>query len=240
MREIVKMFDKGNVCVTGLRGCGKDMLMANVVCRRKMPYVSNVVYDLQHHIPFVPFRFNAGQNTYDEFIKGDVYRYVYPYADGTDVYISDVGVYFPSQYCNELNKKYGYFSTFMALSRHLGECNVHINVQNLNRAWDKLREQSDLYITCNWCKVFKGIVVQMVTLYDKYQSCVDRVPPYSVPRPIIGSPERIQMWKLHKQNYDCTYGKVRRRLLIYRNLSKYNTRIFKEVLANGKIKEIRH
>lgn len=38
LRKIIKLFDKGNVMVCGLRGDGKDMLMSNVVQRRKKPY----------------------------------------------------------------------------------------------------------------------------------------------------------------------------------------------------------
>lgn len=67
--------------------------------------------------------------------------YEYPYPDGTDIYIADAGIYFPSQFCNELNRDYKYFPTFMALTRHLGEANVHFNVQNLNRVWDKIRSK---------------------------------------------------------------------------------------------------
>lgn len=235
MRKIIRLFEDGNVCVTGLRGRGKDMLMANVVVRRNKPYVSNTVYSPKDHIHFVPDDFACGRNTYNNFIKGDVNYYEYPFADGTDIYIGDMGVYFPSQYCNELNKAYGYFATFMALSRQLGECNVHFNVQNLNRAWDKIREQSDMYIMCNWCKVLFGkLVLQKVTVYEKYQSCVDRVPPYRIPCPWLNS-DRIQRWQMDKQHYMCTYGRIKPRILIYWNKSNYDTRIFKEVLARGKV-----
>ena len=43
-RKIVKMFKKGNVCITGLRGTGKDVLMGNVINRVKYPYISNLDY----------------------------------------------------------------------------------------------------------------------------------------------------------------------------------------------------
>lgn len=237
MRKIIKLFKNGNVCVTGLRGRGKDMLMANVVVRRKLPYVSNTRYDDVLHIPFIPKEFDCGLNTYKNFIDGDVRKYVFPYGDGTDIYIGDMGIYFPAQYCNELNRSYSYFSTFMALSRQLGECNVHFNVQNLNRAWDKIREQSDHYIYCNWCKVLFGkLVIQKVTIYEKYQSCVDRVPPYRIPPPIL-NPDRALSWQLDKQRYECNYGLINPRILVYINKSNYDTRVFKEVLENGKIEK---
>ena len=132
MKKIIKLFEAGNVSVCGLRGRGKDMLFSNVAVRRKLPYVCNTNYGGEH-IPFNPLDYDCGGNTYENFLTGKVFYYKYPHCDGTDVYISDAGVYFPSQYNGELNKRYGYISTFMALSRHLGECNVHFNAQNLNR-----------------------------------------------------------------------------------------------------------
>lgn len=229
---IIRMFEDGNVAVVGLRGRGKDMLIANVVMRRKIPYVSNVDYGGIHY-PFVPFDFDCGSNTYKNFISGNVNPYVFPFPDGTDVYISDAGVYFPAQYCNELNRDYGYFASFMALSRHLGQCNVHFNVQNLNRCWDKIREQCDHYILCNDCKVIFGFVFQQVTIYEKYQSAVDRVPVFPVRRPIL-NPTRIQNWELARANYLISHGVIKRKFLIYRNRSNYDTRIFKRILGGDK------
>lgn len=228
-RSIVKMFDKGNVCVCGLRGDGKDMLMSNVVVRRKKPYVSNVDYGGEYR-PFNPLDYDT-KNTYKNFIEGKLNPYVYPHPDGTDIYISDGGVYFPAQNCSELNKYYGGFTTFMALSRHLGACNVHANAQNLNRLWDKIREQSDLYIFCNGCIVLFGkITIQIVTLYEIMDSCIKRVPPFSMKRPIMNK-DRIQRYEIAREQYRCTHGKVDRRLLIYWHKSNYDTRIFKTILA---------
>lgn len=242
-RTIVKLFDRGNVCVTGLRGDGKDMLTSNVVVRRRLPYVSNVNYDGRRskrakrysiHFPFNPMDYDT-KNTYKEFINGNVQPYKFPFPDGTDIYISDAGVYFPSQYCSELNKQYGGLVSFMALSRHLGQCNVHINVQNLNRCWDKIREQSDLYVRCDWCKVFFGrIVLQKVTLYESYDSCVKRVPPFRMKAPLLNA-DRIQQYEIAKTNFMTNYGKIRSGILLYVNKSKYDTRIFKTILTKEEI-----
>lgn len=232
MKKIIKLFESGNVCVCGLRGRGKDMLFGNVIIRRGLPYVSNVDYG-GNHIDFNPLDYDCGGNTYDNFISGNLKRYVYPHADGTDIYVSDGGIIYPAQYCNELNRKYGFLSTFLALSRQLGECNFHINVQNLNRVWDKIREQSDIYICCNWCKVlFKGkFVVQRVTLYEKYQSAVDRVPPYRPPRVRMNADRKMNI-SLEKQRYRVSYGDIKVRTLFYRNRSTYDTRMFKWLLES--------
>lgn len=234
-KKIIRMFEDGNVCVTGLRGRGKDMLMSNVVVRRKKPYVSNVDYKGKkaRFKRFYPLDYDT-KNSYKDFIDGKLKPYQYPHEDGTDIYISDAGVYFPSQYCSELNKQFGGLVSFMALSRQLGLCNVHINVQNLNRCWDKIREQSDMYIQCNKCIVFCGFVLQLVTIYENHDSCVARVPPFNMKRPFMNK-DRVQQWELAYQKYQCSYGKVQRRILFYRNKSKYDTRIFKTMLSEAEI-----
>ena len=231
MRKIIKLFEEGNVSVCGLRGKGKDMLMANVVIRRDKPYVSNTDYGGKF-IRFDPELLNC-KNTWRNFMAGKLNHYEYPYDDGVDIYLGDGGVYMPSQYQGELCKLYGHIPVFMALSRHLGDCNVHYNVQNLNRMWDKVREQSDLYIRCIWCKVLFGRwVIQKVMLYEKYESAVNRVPVFRLRRPLL-NPDRLQMWEIQKSNYDIAHGSVKSRILIYRNKSNYNTRVFKEMLENA-------
>ena len=229
MRKIIKLFQSGNVLVFGLRGRGKDLLMSNVVIRRALPYVCNTDYG-GDHISLNMKDFDCGLNTYDNFLNGNIKPYSYPFEDGTDIYISDAGIYFPAQYCNELNKKYGYFSTFMALSRHLGEANIHVNVQNLNRVYDKLREQSDIYICCNWAKIFfKKWVVQRVTIYENYDSAVSRVPPFRAPS-VRMSADRSFNLQMAKLNYRISHGEIKSRILIYKNKSTYDTRIFKKML----------
>lgn len=231
MRKIIKLFKKGNVSVCGLKGAGKDMLFANVVMRRKKPYISNTDYGGEF-IKFDPDQLNP-KNTWRNFMTRKLNRYVYPFEDGIDFYIADGGVYMPSQYQGELCKEYSHIPVFMALSRHLGDANVHYNVQNLNRMWDKIREQSDTYIRCIWCKVFfKKIVLQKVIIYEKYESAVNRVPPFRLRRPLI-NPDRLQQWEIQNANYEIAHGKVKPRILIYRNRSTYNTRIFKEMLENA-------
>lgn len=237
LKKIIKYFEQGNVCVVGLRGTGKDMIMGNVIERRKAPYISNTDYkcDNSTYNRFELEKLDCGKNTYVNFLDDDLKKYEFPYKLGTDIYIADGGIYFPSQYCNELNRKYPYFPVFMALSRHVGNNNVHFNVQNLNRVWDKIREQSDTYIMCRRCIVLFGkIVIQQVRIYEKYQSCVDRVPPFRMKKPLFNKEARAQI-DIAKQKYDCNYGEVKSGLLVYINKTDYDTHIFRKGLKNGKM-----
>lgn len=235
LKKIIKMYERSSVSVCGMKGRGKDMLTANVVARRKKPYISNIDYGGN----FIPFDYKdiALGSTYKDLISGNVKPYIFPYNDGTDIYLSDCGIYFPSQYCNELNRDFKDLPTFIALSRQLGLCSVNTNCQNLNRVWDKIREMSDAYIYCNWCKVLFGkLVIQKVTIYDKYESALNRV-----------KPNRIKIYPWDIANYDVrtrkqmyidtfanNHGDVKSKLLIYINKSNYDTRHFKGVFSNEK------
>ena len=232
-KKVVKMFEKGNVCVTGLRGTGKDLLMSNVVVRRDLPYVSNIDYG-GFYAPLRLSLINLGENTYKDFINGTVKHYEFPYPKGSDIYVSDAGVYFPSQYCNELNRDFKYVPGYLALCRQVSHNNFHINVQNLNRAWDKIREQSDTYIMCRGCLYipFVKIVIQLITVYDKYESCVNRVKPCRVRSPFLNAQARSTV-DVYRDNFFNTHGSVKNRILIYRNKSSYDTYHFEKLLKEG-------
>lgn len=236
---IVRLFKTHSVLVCGMKGRGKDMLCANVAMRRKEPYVSNTYYGGGNAVDggcwfeFDPKAIDLGGNTYKDFIQHTVKKYEFPYPDGTDFYIADIGVYFPSQYCNELNRDYKNLPLFMALSRHVGNSAVHANCQSINRIWDKVREMSDCFLICNFCKVLFGkIVFQKVTEYELYDSALKRVPPFRLRKPLFNQ-NRIFQWRMMKENYMISHGIIKSHILIYWNKSNYNTRIFKEVLSNG-------
>lgn len=206
------------------------MLTANVIARRKATYYSNVDYNAPKTV-YKPIEFEALQlshNTCFDIVRGKIKPYTCPIEDGADVYISDVGVYFPSQLCNELNKAYPSMPLYLALSRHLHDGSVHYNCQNYGRIWDKMREQSDTYIMCEWCKVVWGWVIQSVIIYDRADACQARIKPCRVSTPMFGNGKTDV--RIYKDQFYNQHGKVDRHLLIYRNKSKYDTRIFREIL----------
>lgn len=236
-KKIIKLFENNCVSVFGMKGRGKDLLMSNVVWRRNLPYVCNIDYGKERY-PFEYESINCGENTYDNFLSGDVFKYVFPYPDGTDVYISDAGIYFPAQYCNELNKKYPSLSVYQAICRHVGNSRFHVNSQALGRVWDKIREQSDIYIHCRRCIYLGGLVLQWVTIYDNYQSALERRKPLRLSIPLMASSEAKMNTRIALDQYEAAHGLIRNRFLIYRNKSSYNTRQFKEILENGREVEL--
>lgn len=237
IRYVKRLFKSGNVCVTGLRGTGKDLIFGNVIHSRKdEPYVSNLDYGGEYH-EFNYKDIDLGGNTYDSMLSAPLY-YEYPFAPGTDVYISDVGCYFPAQYCNELNKKYSSIPYYLALCRQVSHNNVHINVQNLNRAWDKIREQSDLYLRCVRCFYLFGLVIQEVIVYDQYEACVHRVKPCRIKMPLISLNQGdLLQRQMYIDNFENSHGSVKRVWLIYINRSEHDTYYFEKLLKEGKKKD---
>ncbi len=232
--------------------------MSNVCARRSVPYVSNLDYTGEKmssinifqkflfwykNKSFTPqklyqeldfSKIDLGGSTYLDLINGTQKYYEFPYIKGSDIYISDAGIYFPSQYCNELNKQFKHLPMYFALSRQVSHNNVHINVQNLNRAWDKIREQSDIYIRCRACKVLFGkLVIQRITIYDKYQSCLDRVEPCRISVPLLAKREVKQNAELYLDKFRNSYGTIKNRMLIYINKSSYDTYYFEKLFLKG-------
>lgn len=235
MKKIIKLFKNHSVSVSGVKGSGKDMLFSNIVARRKQYYISNADYKCRKSSYIkLDFRKLKSGNTYKNFLDNAVKEYVYPYPDGTDIYISDCGIYFPCQYNEKLNREYEDIITFVALSRQLGNARIHTNAQAINRVWDKLREQSDIYIVCQSCKVIFGIVFQRIRIYERYESAEKNVPPLRVNVPLLSKGETRAQYQAIKTNFEIAYGKIKSRLLIYRNKSKYDTRLFKSILEGEK------
>lgn len=230
---VVDLYKRHSVACTGMKGAGKDMLTANVVARRNLPYASNVSYGYKH----IPLDFTdmcIGSKWFN-LLHDNVAKYECPFPEYCDIYISDAGIYLPSQYCNELNKVLPDVPTFVAVQRHLNNGKTHYNTQNLNRVWDKIREMCDVYIYSEWCKVLFGkLVIQSIIVYDKAESCQSRVKPCRVTRRgLIPDKEVDAHIDIYRDQFYNQHGTVERRFLVYINKSKYDTRHFKKVFGGS-------
>lgn len=229
-KKLIKAFKSGNVMVSGLRGRGKDMIFCYVINKRKENYISNVEYSNPNkkykRFEFSKKVWDLGGNSYKQIMSGNIKPYNYPYPDGIDYYISDAGVYFPAQSHKELDKENSGVPVFMALSRHLGDCNIHANAQRQNRVWDKIREQSDIYIVMTGTKViFKKILFMKWTEYAHEESAEKQIK-----KPHFGIGKRARE---AKASYEASHGEIKKRWLIGILPYNYDSRRFKKIIENG-------
>ena len=68
IKKLVRLFESGNVDVTGEKGAGKDVMFGNVLSRIHRPYISNLDYTCdKRFIPLDLSKFDCGGNIYDDF-----------------------------------------------------------------------------------------------------------------------------------------------------------------------------
>lgn len=230
-RAFVRNFTRGNVLVSGMKGRGKDMAFCIVVNTRKRNYISNIQYSSPkkkyQRFDFEPKVWALAGNTYQDLVDNNVKTFSYPYPDKIDYYISDAGLYFPAQYQNELIRRYKGAPLFQALSRHLGDCCVHCNSQNQLRVWDKIREQSDIYIVMRRCFVFPKTKFAYISAY-RYSLEESAEKQIKLPRFGLGKKAREA-----RNAFFVSHGEIKRYGFFFRIPYKYDSRRFKKILENN-------
>ena len=169
-----RQFAKQNVIVTGKKGTGKDVLFSAIINKRKKLAYSNINYGKYTIVKPISY-LNTLPNTYENLLENRIQIIEKNIQEKTDYYLSDGGIYLPSQYDIALckNENYKSLPIFYTLSRHLGDMNVHVNVQNINRLWIKLREHADYYINCKGC-LNLGFWLYLKTIhYENYDDCLN-------------------------------------------------------------------
>jgi hypothetical protein len=122
-RWLLNAFDNYDCAVYGLRGAGKDVIMAHVINLRGTKHYSNIFYNGQTEVRDLK-DLNVGGNEYPDFINGTVHKFEPNFDEGYHFFISDAGVYLGSQYNKELNQNYGELPIHIALRRHLYNSHV--------------------------------------------------------------------------------------------------------------------
>lgn len=228
-RFILRAFERGSVIVTGHKRRGKDMLFSYVVNKRNKPCLSNMKYSEKTTIADIR-ELNIDPNDYTKFINGKVQQIEKREEwEGQDYYLGDGGIYLPSQHQADLVKQYPTLPLFYAISKQLYDMNIHVNVQNLGRLWDKLREQADYYIDCKSCiRIFGRLFRLKCTFYDRYESALQRLEPFGVKRGLLGKDKRQLALK---QQYDATNGTIKKMTIYFRIAKKhYDTREFHQIV----------
>lgn len=225
LKFMADIYERGNVIQFGKKGTGKDLCFNAVINYRNKLCYSNIQYNKE----LVQIRsikeFSVEPNTFINMLEQDIKIIPKHIRERTDMYISDGGIYLPSQYSQQLIKLYPSLPIFYAVSRHLGNMNIHINTQYLGRVWDKLREQADGYFkSCRTYKTIFGNLITEVIYYDTYKSAMAELLPYE--KSFFESNEE----KASLKEFEAKNGIIKR-LYIKQKIKniKYDTRYFHKV-----------
>lgn len=225
-RFLVRKFKDNNVIVFGAKGTGKDLLFQNVIrLRKKEKYYSNIDYGYDYETIALK-DISVAPNTYDNFILSKITTLKKrEEMEGKDIYISDGGIYLPSQYDTMLSKLYPSFPIYYALSRHLYNQNLHINAQALNRIWVKLREQADHYFNTRTSFKIGPFMFTRVIYYKEYTSAEKKILPMKI-RGLSNNANRALI-----EQHRAVYGEIKAMYTVQPIKSiKYDTRYFHKLL----------
>lgn len=150
----LKKYSQHNLIVFGEKGSGKSLMFSCIAKLSKFGYVSNTDFGFKKpHYLIDPKDVNCGENTYEDFLKGNIKPFdKQPLWEKKSVLLDDAGVYLPSWEDNLLKKTYKGMPIAFAVWRHLYDAPIHINSQDCERVWKLLREQQGRYIYC------KGVI----------------------------------------------------------------------------------
>lgn len=219
-RELIKLFKKGNVIVFGKKGKGKDLLFQYVINKRKKPYYANLSYGGDYR--FIKLKDIECDNSFNNLISENInISTKNEEMENCDIYLSDTGIYLPSQKDTTLHKEHGSMPLFYAIQRHLYNSNFHCNCQDLSRIWKSLREQADSYVKCKGVIKLPFILIVKYTMFDKLSSAENDMRQWK--KPLL---ERKEERAIRKQ-YENTNGLIKNGFVIIPKLSiKYDTRAF--------------
>lgn len=223
---LLKIFNSHSVIVYGAKGKGKDLLFQKVISARpKKPYMSNINFGYKYIHKDIR-ELNLDPNTYENFICGAIIPIKHDdRLENIDYFLSDGGVFLPSQQDKQLHKNFKSLPLYYALSRHWYNSNVHVNTQALNRLWLPLREQADFYIKCKKSIKLGFIFVNTIVLYENYTAALNGVLP---PKKRIFKGFNNALAAQH----EWTHGYIeKRRYISFKWRIKYDTRIFKKILT---------
>lgn len=223
--RIKRAFIEGSVMVSGRKRFGKDILFQCMINARNEPYFANYDYGGDYtHITMQELCLK--DNDYKSFINGDVKEIPkYDKLEGHDVYISDAGIYLPSQFDSLLHKLYPSLPITYALSGHLYKNGLHCNTQRLDRVWKALREQADYFVLMRKrCLKLPFFFVLFTTEYTKLESAMQELAP-------MKSTLFNKYGKAEKELYKAKHGFIKDGLIIVSKRSlHYDTRAFHKIL----------
>lgn len=227
---IASKFSSGNCGVFGKKRKGKDVIFQKVIKTRKKPYYSNIDYGVGLVEKISPNELKLGENTYNDFINGTIKKFERRFYEKVDIYNSDAGNIFPSQYEKELDLKYKGVPLFESLQGHAYDSNSHWNWNgSYTRLWKKIREQiDDMFKAVTRIVIPYFAIFVKVRYFEKPESAELNLLPYKKNK-MLDSKQN----KALKDQYYATHGMIIDMWIkcSWKDLS-YDTRAFEKVLFN--------
>ena len=233
---VAKKFKQGNCIVWGKKRKGKDLLFQKVIVKRKKEkYQTNYPKEFGYRYKQIA-QINMNDlsvypNTYESLIANVIKKIpYYRELEKVDTYISDGGIYLPSQYNHILNKLYPSMPIFYSVIGHLRDSNIHVNYNgHITRLWDKLREQADDYFKVErtiW--IFGLIAFTKVRYYEEYNTAEAGVLPMKK-----GFMNKDQ--KALYEQFKAQYGEIKRFWIVsFSKQVHYDTRYFRRLFYEEK------
>lgn len=229
-KELCETFRNGNCIVFGLKGHGKDLIFNKVINSRNEHCYANIEYNKELCEKRDIKDFSVSPNTFENVLENNVKIVKKTNQENTDFYISDGGIFLPSQYSNTLIKKYPSLPIYYALSRHLTNSNIHINTQYLGRVWDKLREQASYFIYAEKTIKLGPYLITYFTIYDNYDTAINKEKKIKSSALLTRAETRAKI-----EEQESKSGKIKELKIIQKIKScNYDTRYFHEVFYGVK------
>lgn len=225
-KALIECFTSANCIVFGLKGAGKDLIFNKIINVRNENCYANIPYNKELCTVLDIQEFSVAPNTFENILENDIKIVDKNNKENCDYYISDGGIFLPSQYSTTLIKKYPSLPIYYALNRHLTNSNIHINTQYLGRVWDKLREHAGYYIKAvHTTKIF-GFLITDFIVYDNYTSASSQMRPYKITGLVTHSESRA-----NKEDFESKHGLVKEYKIIQRIKNvHYDSRYFHRLI----------
>lgn len=221
-----KKFKDESIIVYGIKGAGKDVLFQHLINKDKKHVISNIKYKEDMTVKDFKSIFDLKGNTYLNLITDNILTVEkVKEFENSNVYISDAGIYFPSQHDAQLTKYYPSFPVYYALSRHLYNQQIHMNTQALNRVWLKIREQAGGYIRAvKTINIGIGLITRCI-YYENYDTALKNILPINKLGMIMSNNYNKAQIEQHK----ATYGTIKPMFIFTPKYKlKYDSRHFHE------------
>lgn len=225
-KRLLRLFKTGSNMTIGFKGCGKDLCFQKIIAKTKTKVYANIDYGFGTEVR--PIKdINVGDNTFLNFLNDDVQPFDTNLRQNIPFFISDGGIFLPSQEDNVLTKKYKGLPIACAISRHIWNNQIHVNVQRIGRLWIKLREQQDWFLKAigvvNLTKIHLGIFAKY-RYYQKYESAEAGILPLRISANSILTKQEVSE---RKKEFDSMNGVIYEFWIWVSNKElKYDSRYF--------------